>query len=353
MICAESRGMIIGLSCLKRPQAAKQIKFNALGLGKPVVQPNKIVLFYDKAAIGRDEIKEQHVNGMKVFIEEVTKNKSIIPWVTEISESHQDSVRQANMLATPGNVLVQLALASKMCYKNIQFSSFDLRKNCDMWVRDMILQPEVFGPLFDQGHQFPPSFYQITVENFLAHLYKRHSETADLIEKLPISDESKQEYHSFSKKRYDDSTAIIDELSRESKKITHVGGQSKEHFFNLIRPFRRANNVELFFILHKENTFFVHLVLFQQMLHLSETNPLTIAYAGAYHSNNVEKALWSLGFEKDNCSMELDGLKMDDLEDIQYPSNVPDHFMNRGIKKFIAIDGDRGAFGTIKGLFGF
>jgi hypothetical protein len=316
LIYSPSQAMIVASSCLKRF----------------VPRHNKLIVLYDKHAFHPDEAKSTHVNDMKKFINELTKNKHHIPFLVEIGESHQDSTRLSNMVESPSNVAIRLALENKMKYKNINFIPFDIRKHPDTWMRDMLWQTDQFAQALKQNYPFPPQFHSLTSDHFLEHLDDRYHSTQETIENLPVSSTIKKEYYDTNKQKYTDAHLLLNSLLKK------YNIKNNQHLFNLITRLNDSEKTRLFLNLTEENNYALDTNLLSTILQKSNDHPLSVLLAGAYHSNNIEKYLVKeFAFEKDPLSsMTLPDLKVNDLTHIQWPKNVPDNFMNKNMELFVS-----------------
>jgi len=315
LVWSKSQAMIVGTTCLT------------------LNDKNKVVLLYDRHAVSDDDsIISGHVNDMKTFINALTENKEIVPFFVEISERQTDLKDHSNLPLSPSNVAIGLALNSKMQYKNITFIPFDLRKHCDYWMRDMLLQTNQFVQALNKNYEFPAHFYDVTPKELLRHLQTRSNAIAKKINQLPICQIAKDQDYAINKKRHNDCVEIINRLLKSHS------ANDKTHFIYLIAKLTHAEKNELMIKLSEEQCFSVDISLLNNVVTLSQKNPLCVILAGAYHSNNIEKRLLSQfqGFEKDvACSMTLPGLKLNDLFNIKWPTLVPNNFINEWLMHFI------------------
>lgn len=316
-IWSKSQAMIVSTTCLT------------------LNNKNKVILLYDRHALSDgDSIKSGHVNDMKTFINALTENKETVPFFVEISEKQTDLENYSNLPLSPSNVAIALALNSKMQYKNITFMPFDLRKHCDYLMRDMLLQTDQFIQALNQNYEFPAHFYDVTPKKLLRHLQTRSNAIAKKINQLPICQTTKDQDYAISKKRHDDCVEIISRLLKSHS------ANDKTHFISLIAKLTNTEKEELMITLLEEQCFSVDINLLNDIIKKSQANPLCVVLAGAYHSNNMEKRLLSQfkGFEKDVlCSMTLPGLKVDNLFNVEWPTIVPNNFMNKELMQFITI----------------
>lgn len=314
-----TQSMIVGSSCLKR------------SIGKI---NNKLVILYDKHAFDTsDAIKTGHNDDMLELINTTSQSQKTVPFLLEISEAHKDPVRLQNMVLSPGNIAIKTALNNNMKYKNINFISFDNRTNHDFLMRDMLLQTDEFVQAIKQNYKFPSDFYNITAQNFLQHIATRHNANTNAIDNLAADQNVKNQYKTLNKQKYEDCHKKISTL------LKTYNVDDKRHLINLITRLDNIEKKQLFIALLEENCFAVDMNLLEKTLTLSEKHPLSIINAGSYHSHNIEQRILSHfpGFKKDvSSSMSLPDLKLDSLCTIQYPTHVPNHFMNNNTKSFIS-----------------
>jgi hypothetical protein len=326
LIYTNSQAMIVAASCLKRMGPTK--------MGRPT--KNKLLILHDKHAFDPDDlVKRGHIDDMRKLISSLENSKETVPFLVEISELHKSPERLNNMIESPSNVAIKLALENKMRYGSINFIPFDDRKHYDIWMRDMLWQTDQFTQAIRQNYQFPSDFYNITTENFLAHLDSRYNSTLESIDNLPVSQIIKKQNYDTNKQKYKDSCILLNQLLKSYKV------NSEQHLFNLIAQLNDSERTQLFLTLNEEYNFALDINLLNNVLQQSEDHPLSILLAGAYHSNIIEKRLLSQfpDFEKDlSSSMSLQDLKVDNLSHIEWPKQVPDNFMNENMKRFLATE---------------
>ncbi len=317
-ISIESQAMIIGGSCLKRNKT------------------NKLVILYDKHAFDHsDTIKKGHVNDIQKIINITSKNPQPVPFLLEISEAHKNPDRLKNMIDSPGNIPVKIALNNNMKYGNINFIAFDNRAETDFWVRDMLLQENEFSHAIEEGFKFPSSFYNITAATVLNHLDSRQYYNINTIDNLPTNQNIKDQYKTSNHQKNRNCHQIISTLLKK-----YNVDQDRHHFFNLITQLNNTEKKQLFKILTEEHSFTVDMNLLHKTIDVSDKHSLSIIHAGSFHSHSTEQKILNHfpGFEKDtSSSLSLPDLQInnDDLY-IQYPSYVPDNFMHQNMKSFIS-----------------
>ncbi len=314
--------MIVGTTCLNRH------------INK--ANSHKLVLLYDQHALdSNDPINGGHVENMRTLVDVLKNKEKSVPFLVEISERQKNDVSQQKMPPSPSNLAIKLAFDNDMRYGNINFVSFDTRKHCDYWMRDMLCQRAQFSQAIAQNFSFPPHFYTVTAETFLNHLKSRHDSVIDSIKGLPVPPNIKEQDYTVSKKKYENCNTIINHLLK-AYNINH-----KQHFFNLIAQLKHSEVENLLTTVLEEQSFFIGINLLDITLKFSQENPLCVVLAGVCHANTLEKRLLSQfqGFEKDYLSsMTLPDLKADDFSHIQLPKNVPDNFMNKKMRQCIGID---------------
>lgn len=320
---AQSYTMIVGTSCLKR-----YVNKN---------KQNKLVILYDKHALNHDEIKQGHVEDVCNLIKIASKNEQPVPFLLEISETHKDPNALKHMLPCPISTAIKIALTNNMKYGNVNFISFDNRKNCDSLMQAMMFQTNQFVQAVRQDHKLMPDFYTINAKNFLNHISNRRTANMKTIDSLPTNQHTKTKYNNINKQKYEKCYETLSELCKA------YGIENELHLINLIAQLDSVQKSELFNAVTEENSFSVDMNLLQKALMASEQHPLSIIHGGCYHGHNTEQRIMSdfSGFEKDLVSsMVLPDLKLelDSLATFEYPKHVPDNFMNDHMKQFVTIN---------------
>lgn len=232
---------------------------------------------------------------------------------------------------SPSTMVTKLALKNKMKYRNITFIPVDNRNYYDFFMRDMLWQTDQFAYAINNNYAFPSCFYNIASENYLAHLEDRYQTTRESIENSVVNQEMKKQHFTEQRQKYQDSYNILNELLK-----TH-NIERKQHIFHLIKKLNISEKNRLFLALNAEHNFAMDTNLLNNVLEQSEKHSLSVLLTGALHTNTIEKCLSQLPeFKKDLVSsMTLPDLKMNDLNNIQWPQHVPSHFMNPNMQKFI------------------
>ncbi len=296
---------------------------------------NKIVILYDKHAYEYGEEKKSHVSDMDNLINILIQNKQNISFHVEIGQPHKDPTRLQNMMPSPGNIPIRLALNNNMLYQNITFIPFDIRNDCDHFIRDMILQKNEFVSALSNKYKFPQEFYNITAQHLLSNLDARNKTVNTQINSLPICQTIKDQYHATNTTNYNKCNEII------SNFLNKYAIKNTQHLLELIKRLNEKDIENFFCSLASEQCFAVDIHLFNNILQTFQKTNLSIILAGAYHSNAIEKFLLSnvQNIQKDqSSSMTLPDLKVEDIFAIQFPRNVPDNFMNENMKNFININ---------------
>lgn len=327
--------LIIGLFLVYSPSQAMIVRSSCLLRNTGRLQ-NRLVILHDKHAFDPNElIKRGHISDMRTLISTVAENPKTTPFFVEISEEHKRPERLANFVESPSNIAIKLALENNMKYGNIKFVPFDNRNHYDFWMRDMLWQTDQFIQAIQHNYQFPSDFHHVTAENFLEHLNSRYAATAESIEasSLPLS--IKQQNHAANKQKHEDCHAALNHL------LKSYNVSQKQHLFRLISQLSNSEKTQLFVTLTDENNFAVDTSLLNTVLEQSENKPLSVVLAGTCHSTAIEKCLLSQfpEFERDvSSSMLLPDLKADSLWNIQWPKDIPDHFMNKNTEQFITMN---------------
>ena len=313
-----SQAMIVNTSCLKDSSTK-----------------NKTVLFFDRHALNPNHsIKKSHVDDMHKLIAILANRDKPVPFLIEFGEAHKTPERLRNMMPSPAHMVTNLALKNNMQYGSITFIPFDDRKECDLFVRDMLKETALFAQAIEQKYPFPPQFRTITGDSFLEHLGDRYHSTKQAIDKLPVSPAIKKEYKTTHEQKYTKAYVTLDRLLKKYA-IT-----SDRHLFNLIVQLNPSEKIELFLATSEEQNNALDTNLLNIVLQQSKNHPLSIVLAGANHCHAVENFLTQFTeFKKDIASSTpFANPTLDDLATGKWLENVPHHFMNKKIEQFIADD---------------
>ncbi|MFA6066111.1 MAG: zinc finger MYND domain-containing protein [Candidatus Babeliaceae bacterium] len=326
---------IVGLYCflvVTTPTCCVVVGFTGLENGS-----KKVAIMFDKHDMEQEDgITRAHGKEIETLLERLQKNG---PEKTFYVEHPVNSP----IFGVAGNDTIHIPIKKALAYNWQQnfteYQTFDKRTDADFWIRDIVLQTQQFQDAVAQKYNFPASFYDVTVDNYLKNLDSKMQESQQIITHF---DDSLQKDFTEQLKVYDVAKNMLAHIVKKPKFSTAT------HFLDIVGNMFLQEKTDMFVTLTAAQSVMLDLTLLDKVIKNSSATDNVIVYAGGLHAQKLETNLMTMGFKDVFVSRNLKaGLKVDDLAHIEYPKNISPTFV-APIYEFFTMCSGCGATSTKK-----
>lgn len=286
----------------------------------------KIIILYDQHDEHRTNTSVNHQNELKKLITVLSALNKKSSFYIEFP--HKTKNFKGTYDHTTIHVPVKDALVNNMQNGSIEYKPFDERTDSDFLVRDMLLHTDQLQQAIDTNYPLPQEFKDITVDSYLQSISNQEIVTQNTAQDLP------DDLKSLQLKRnqvYQDAKTIINQV------CTNFPVDKKSHFFELAKKISTQNKAQfkLFTSLMDMQSIHSDLTLLKSII--VAHNEISIVLAGAFHANNLEKALMKINYKNVFSDRNLkNGLHVENLQSIMWPQSIPQSF-SASIYEFLTL----------------